>query len=314
MGSFGLDGHLYAKKGLVPSLLLLPLVALAQIIPPLALRAAAMLLNPLLLTATALLIYRFARHLDFRPAASLHRRAALRSGQLRHRLQRRLCLANRWRALLLLWAVYCAYRFRLRHRHLLADLRRDRAGPAGRHQPELSAAGPAAGSLHFRLRSPATRAEHRPNGPALLADRRRTAGLQCGPLRRAPDHRLQFCRGRGLQLALLAGCLRPVAESVSRPILVQPGDAAVDLRSLALQPPDAAPDPFYPAAGRCADGCLCLLVELARWIRLGAALPAAGAAAANPVPAAGHAAACGPERSAAAGDTVCADPDPRPAL
>ena len=70
MGSFGVDGQRYAKKGIVPSLLLLPLVALSQILPALSLRAAAMLFNPLILTATALLLYHFARRLNSPPWTS----------------------------------------------------------------------------------------------------------------------------------------------------------------------------------------------------------------------------------------------------
>lgn len=67
MGSFGTDGLLYAKKGVTPSLLLLPLVALAHLVPALPVRATAMLFNPLVTTLTALLLYTFARHLDTRP-------------------------------------------------------------------------------------------------------------------------------------------------------------------------------------------------------------------------------------------------------
>ena len=67
MGSFGPDGLLYAKKGVTPSLLLLPLVGLAHIVPGLPVRATAMLLNPILTTLTALLLYTFARWLDYRP-------------------------------------------------------------------------------------------------------------------------------------------------------------------------------------------------------------------------------------------------------
>lgn len=67
MGSFGVDGLLYAKKGVTPSLALLPLVALAQAVPFLPLRATALLLNPILTTLTAVLIYTFACWLDYRP-------------------------------------------------------------------------------------------------------------------------------------------------------------------------------------------------------------------------------------------------------
>jgi hypothetical protein len=67
MGSFGVDGLLYAKKGVTPSLALLPLVALAQAVPVLPLRATALLLNPVVTALTTVLLYTFARHLDYRP-------------------------------------------------------------------------------------------------------------------------------------------------------------------------------------------------------------------------------------------------------
>lgn len=67
MGSFGVDGLLYAKKGITPSLAVLPLATLAQAVPFLPLRAAAMLLNPTVTALTALLIYTFARWLGYHP-------------------------------------------------------------------------------------------------------------------------------------------------------------------------------------------------------------------------------------------------------
>jgi hypothetical protein len=70
MGSFGVDGLLYAKKGITPSLAVLPLATLAQAVPFLPLRATAMLLNPIVTTLTALLIYTFARWLDYRPGTA----------------------------------------------------------------------------------------------------------------------------------------------------------------------------------------------------------------------------------------------------
>ena len=71
MGSFGADGLLYAKKGVTPSLALLPLVALAQAVPFLPLRATALLLNPIVTALTAVLIYTFARWLDYRPRTAV---------------------------------------------------------------------------------------------------------------------------------------------------------------------------------------------------------------------------------------------------
>ena len=67
MGTFGTDGLLYAKKGIVPSLFLLPFVALAHIIPGLPVRATAMLFNPVVVTLTALLLYAIVRRLQYRP-------------------------------------------------------------------------------------------------------------------------------------------------------------------------------------------------------------------------------------------------------
>lgn len=57
IGSFGVDGALYSKKGVGPSLALLPLVALARLLPILPLRATAMLFNPLATLLTALLLH-----------------------------------------------------------------------------------------------------------------------------------------------------------------------------------------------------------------------------------------------------------------
>ena len=66
MGSFGLDDALYSKKGLTPSLALMPLVALAQIVPGLGTRATAMLFNLLITALTALALAYFARRLGYR--------------------------------------------------------------------------------------------------------------------------------------------------------------------------------------------------------------------------------------------------------
>ena len=66
MGARGLDGALYAKKGLTPSLALLPLVALSEAVPGISAQAAAMLLNPLVTTAAALVIYWLSLRLGFR--------------------------------------------------------------------------------------------------------------------------------------------------------------------------------------------------------------------------------------------------------
>jgi hypothetical protein len=67
MGSFGVDGLLYAKKGITPSLLLLPLTVLSHSLPFLPVRAAALLLNPIITVLTAVLLYSLARMLNYQP-------------------------------------------------------------------------------------------------------------------------------------------------------------------------------------------------------------------------------------------------------
>lgn len=59
MGSFGTDGQLYSKKGVTPSLLLLPFVIIAQAAPWLTIRAVAMLFNPLVTALTGVVLYSF---------------------------------------------------------------------------------------------------------------------------------------------------------------------------------------------------------------------------------------------------------------
>lgn len=71
MGSFGLDGALYSKKGVTPSLALLPLVALSELIPWLDTRATAMLFNPLVTAGTAVVLYSLVRRLGYRPRTGL---------------------------------------------------------------------------------------------------------------------------------------------------------------------------------------------------------------------------------------------------
>lgn len=65
MGNYGLDGTLYSKKGLTPSVLLLPLVTAARVLPWLPLRSTAMLFNPIVTTLTALALYALARTLRY---------------------------------------------------------------------------------------------------------------------------------------------------------------------------------------------------------------------------------------------------------
>ncbi|MDX2140700.1 MAG: hypothetical protein SF123_21635 [Chloroflexota bacterium] len=67
MGAWGVDGALYSKKGIAPSLALIPLVALTELFPALPLRATAMFFNPLVTAATAVLLYSLTRAFGFRP-------------------------------------------------------------------------------------------------------------------------------------------------------------------------------------------------------------------------------------------------------
>ena len=66
VGSLGADGAVYAKKGVTPSIFLVPLVLLANALPWLTTRTTVMLLNPLVITATALLLFRFLLLLGYR--------------------------------------------------------------------------------------------------------------------------------------------------------------------------------------------------------------------------------------------------------
>jgi hypothetical protein len=61
IGAIGVDGNLYSKKGITPSLLLLPFTALASILPLAGVRAVAMLFNPFITVVTAALLYHFLR-------------------------------------------------------------------------------------------------------------------------------------------------------------------------------------------------------------------------------------------------------------
>ncbi len=66
MGNLGTGGLLHAKKGPAPSLLLIPLVVLADLLPWLSMRATAMLFNPLVTALAALGLYWLARGLGYR--------------------------------------------------------------------------------------------------------------------------------------------------------------------------------------------------------------------------------------------------------
>ncbi len=70
MGTFGVDGALYAKKAPTPSLAMTPLIPLIDAAPWLTTRATVMLFNPLVTALTALLLYTLARRLGARPGAA----------------------------------------------------------------------------------------------------------------------------------------------------------------------------------------------------------------------------------------------------
>jgi len=110
MGSRGLDGALYAKKGPAPSLLLLPFVALADALPWLTVRATAMLFNALALTAAAALLYSFARRLGFGAWAALAVGLAYSAATFAITYVKTL-FGEPLAGLLLLGAVMCAHAF-----------------------------------------------------------------------------------------------------------------------------------------------------------------------------------------------------------
>ncbi|MDX2160210.1 MAG: hypothetical protein SF162_02685 [bacterium] len=67
MGRTGIDGATYSKKGIVPSLALMPLVIAAESAHWLTTRATAMFFNPLVTALTACVLYTLSRRLRFRP-------------------------------------------------------------------------------------------------------------------------------------------------------------------------------------------------------------------------------------------------------
>lgn len=71
MGSFGVDGAYYAKKGVTPSLLFSPFVLLADALPHLTTRATVMLFNPLILALTGALLYSLIRQLAYKSMTAL---------------------------------------------------------------------------------------------------------------------------------------------------------------------------------------------------------------------------------------------------
>jgi hypothetical protein len=71
MGSVGTDEAFYSKKGVTPSLLLMPLVVLVDALPWLTPRATFTILSPLALVAAALLLFRLTAALGFRLRTAL---------------------------------------------------------------------------------------------------------------------------------------------------------------------------------------------------------------------------------------------------
>jgi len=65
MGTFGLDGNLYSKKGITPSLALAPLVWLNHLLPNAPLQATAHLFNGIVSTLTALVLFGFIVRLGY---------------------------------------------------------------------------------------------------------------------------------------------------------------------------------------------------------------------------------------------------------
>lgn len=114
IGAVGVDGALYAKKGIVPSLVLVPLVMLAHLLPGWSIRAAAMLLNPLITTLTALILYRLMRRLKY-SAGTAWIVALIYGGATMAAVYPKTLYGEPLSALLILSGVYCAHRWREGH-------------------------------------------------------------------------------------------------------------------------------------------------------------------------------------------------------
>lgn len=65
MGSVGVDGAVYSKKGIVPSLALMPFVVTSDTLPHLTTRATAMFFNPIITALTAVVLYTLLRRMRF---------------------------------------------------------------------------------------------------------------------------------------------------------------------------------------------------------------------------------------------------------
>jgi len=70
MGILGNDGNVYSKKGLTPSLLMAPLVMVADALPALTPQATAMLFNPVVTILTAILLYILAQNIGLKANAA----------------------------------------------------------------------------------------------------------------------------------------------------------------------------------------------------------------------------------------------------
>lgn len=111
MGTFGLDGAYYSKKGVTPSIALVPLVVLAEVFPWLDTRATAMLFNPLITTGTALCLYTLLRWLAYKPRTAFV--VALLYGAATFAIVYvKTLFGEPLAALLLLGAMMSAYRYR----------------------------------------------------------------------------------------------------------------------------------------------------------------------------------------------------------
>lgn len=114
IGAVGVDGALYAKKGIVPSLALTPLVILAHLLPGWSIRAAAMLFNPLITPLTALILYHLIRRLKY-SAGTAWFLALIYGGATMAAVYPKTLYGEPLSALLILSGLYCAHRWREKH-------------------------------------------------------------------------------------------------------------------------------------------------------------------------------------------------------
>ena len=105
------DGVLYSKKGLLPSLMMVPLVWLADSIPSWSARATVMLFNPLITTLTSALLYDLVTRLNFRQRTAVVTALAYAFATLALAYTGTL-FREPLIALLLLWTTSSAYQYR----------------------------------------------------------------------------------------------------------------------------------------------------------------------------------------------------------